>query len=49
MNTMRGTFIRFAIFHKASVCTCTPSTALTTNTARSHARNAAIASPTKSA
>ena len=38
-----------AIFQIASVCTSTPSTALTTNTARSTTRRAAATSPTKSA
>ncbi len=48
-NTARGSLACAAIRHAISVCTSTPSTADTTNTARSAARKAAATSPTKSA
>ena len=46
---MRGRPSRSASRQMASVCTSTPSTALTTKTARSTTRSAARTSPTKSA
>ena len=49
MKIIRGTPSRVASRHTASVCTSTPSTALTTNTARSTTRSAARTSPRKSA
>jgi hypothetical protein len=48
-KTMRGTPSRDASFQIRSVWASTPSTALTTNTARSATRNAASTSPSKSA
>ena len=48
-NTMRGTPRRAASRQIAAVCTSTPSTADTTNTARSTTRRAAMTSPRKSA
>ena len=49
MNTMRGRPRSAAIRHTTSVWTSTPSTALTTNTARSATERAAATSGTKSA
>ncbi len=49
MKTMRGRPSSAAVRHSAEVCTSTPSTALTTNTARSATRMPATASFSKSA